>query len=342
MSTTMQHNGQQTVPMGPPPSPSPPPSKSRRIAIIAAVSGLALAVLAIATVFIINQNHTTTPTPPSQTYQAKLSATLTPIVNENISLSKALQAVDGGKSSLHGAKDAVSALQQQTTSARGALSALPYPASMTLTQQQATQTLTQEAGYVQAVTSTLADPNSNASGSLQSLASATNSAFVPLNSYAAGGSTSIYGVDNLLSWVSGAQAAGRNKPPTVINNNTTVTSNGGGVPDNGGVQSAPDGGSTPGLYSVDSNISATTGISAGLASNVFYDYWPNGGGSYSSWSPSTGQYYSVSASSDGSTVTAYVYGTSISGQPYVTFSQKAINDYTRADAARFLASGNHG
>jgi hypothetical protein len=108
----------------------------------------------------------------------------------------------------------------------------------------------------------------------------------------------------------------------------------------------PSNTSSGGLYAVDSNISATTGISAGLASSVFYDYWANGGTSagpesYSSWSPASQQYYSVNAASDGTTVTAYVSGTN-DPNAKVVFSQQAINDYSQADANAFIASGNHG
>lgn len=103
---------------------------------------------------------------------------------------------------------------------------------------------------------------------------------------------------------------------------------------------------TPPLYAVDQNISATIGISGGLANNVFYDYWNNGGSgseTYMSWSPATGKYYNVVASSDGVTVTALVYDTTgIPGQPYVTFPQWAVDAYTQAQADRYLASGNHG
>jgi hypothetical protein len=351
MSTTapQQANGQPAAEQirlpGAPPPPEAPKSH-RRTVIIGAICALALAGLAVAGVLLLNKNHTTAvrgPS-PSQVYQAKLTAVLTPLVASNVTLSSALQGVDGSKPTLRTASDAVKASQQQTVAARGAVAVLVAPAADQQLGQQATQALTQEAGYLSALSTTLGDPTSSASGSVQPLASAVSSAFVPLASVAPGGSASVSGVDNLQAWVSGANAAAkRHTPPPVVNNNTTVVNPPVVVTPPSGVQTAPDGGGSTDLYAVDSNISATTGVSSGLASNVFYDYWSHGGAgseSYSSWSPATQQYYDISASSDGSTVTAYVSGTS-DPSARVVFSQKSINDYTQADADRFLASGNH-
>ena len=325
----------------PPPSPPQPP-KRYRWAWAGAIGALILALGAAAAIVLLNQNHTSTPTAtPTAVYQSKLAGTLTPIVNDNQSLSKALQAVDGGKSSLRTATDAANTLQQQTVAARGALGTLVYPASQQLTQQQATQAITQEAGYVQAVTSTLADPNNNAAGSLQSLASAVNTAFVPLDSVAPSGSTSVFGVDNLLSWVSGAQsAAKRNAKPTVVVTPTTTIvtpapSTSTGVPNSGG------------LVNQYGNISATASVSSSLANNVFYQYWADGGASggyetVSAWSAATGQYYTTTCGPDGAgNIDCFISGTT-DPNAEVAFSYSAVARYTQADAAAYVNSGKAG
>lgn len=258
-------------------------------------------------------------------------------MSDNQSLSNALLAIDGSKSSLRVATDAANTLQQQTVASRGALAVLTYPASQSLIQQQATQAITQEAGYVQAVTSTLGDPSNNASGSLQSLASAVNSAFVPLISVAPGGSTSVFGVANLLSWVSGAQSAANKraaKPTVVVTPTTTVV-----TPAPSTITGVPNSG---GLVNQYGNISATSAVSSSLANNVFYQYWYNGGSgteTVSAWSSATDQYYTTTCTPDGAgNIDCYVSGTT---DPYaeVAFSEAAVQDYTQANADAYVASG---
>ena len=281
------------------------------------------------------------------TYQRQLGTALQPLVASNQQLSAAMNAADGSQSTNNAIKVNLKTARTALTSTQGAVGAIVVPTGGKTLSQQTSQALTQENGYLQVVGATLNDPTSASAAQVQPQAANLTTALIPLETVAPGAQKSVYGVDSFYSWSQGAAKkakaaeAAKNQPPVVNNYNsynsgttqTTTTDNG----------YSSD--STPGLYSVDSNISATTGISSGLAANVFYDYWANGGSgdeSYSSWSPSTQQHYDVSASSDGYTVTAYVYGTSIAGSPYVTFSQKAISDYTQADADRFLASGNHG
>jgi hypothetical protein len=231
MSTTEPQqahaNGRPTEQLRLPDAPPPEAPKShRRTVIMGAICALALAGLAVAGVLLLNsKNHTTAvrgPS-PSQVYQAKLSAVLTPVVESNGTLSSALQAIDGSKQTLGAASRAVGTAQQRVVAARGAMTVLVVPAADQQLGQQATQALTQEAGYLSALSTTLGDPTSSASASVQPLASAVSSAFVPLASVAPGGSVSISGVDNLPAWVSGANAAAkRHAPPPVVNNNATV------------------------------------------------------------------------------------------------------------------------
>lgn len=201
-----------------------PPSKPprHRVAWIAAAVAFTLLVLAAVAVIILSNHGNKKSTAQiamaaATVYQSKLSGTLTPIVSANKTLSQALQAVDGSKPTLRAATNANQAAQQQTVAARGALAAIAVPASQAQLNQQATEALTQETGYLEAVSSTLSDPLGSAPSSLQPLASATSAAFVPLATFAPGGSTSVYGIDNLQKWVTGAKAAAdRQKKPDVI------------------------------------------------------------------------------------------------------------------------------
>ncbi len=322
----------------PPPSPPQPPKTGRRWVWAGAIGALALVLSAIVAIFLLGQQSTTSTAPRvtlAAAYQSKLSGTLTPVVSDNQSLSQALLAIDGGKSSLRVATDAANTLQQQTVASRGALAVLTYPASQSLIQQQATQAITQEAGYVQAVTSTLGDPSNNASGSLQSLATAVNTAFVPLISVAPGGSTSVFGVANLLSWVSGAQSAANKraaKPTVVVTPTTTVVTP---VPTPGG------------LVNQYGNISATYAVSSSLANNVFYQYWADGGASggyetVSAWSAATGQYYTTTCGPDSAgNIDCYISGTT-DPNAEVAFSYSSVAQYTQADAAAYVNSGKAG
>ena len=327
-----------------PPQPQPLPT-GRRWVWAGAIGALVLVFTAIVAIFLLGQQSPTSTAPGvtlAAAYQSKLSGTLTPVVSDNQSLSNALLAIDGSKSSLRVATDAANTLQQQTVASRGALAVLTYPASQSLIQQQATQAITQEAGYVQAVTSTLGDPSNNASGSLQSLASAVNTAFVPLISVAPGGSTSVFGVANLLSWVSGAQSAAHQraaKPTVVVTPTTTVVtpapSTSTGVPNSGG------------LVNQYGNISATYAVSSSLANNVFYQYWADGGASggsesVSAWSAATGQYYTTTCGPDSAgNIDCYISGTT-DPNAEVAFSYSAVAQYTQADADAYVNSGKAG
>jgi hypothetical protein len=156
MEPTTLHD-EQTVSMGQFPPASPPPRTNKRlIGLVAAVVALLLAGGAIAAIFVANNNRVK-PKPVSYqsvNYQTKLAASLVPLVRDNMTLSKALQAVDGSQSTLRAAGNATQSVQQATIAARGALAVLTAPDSGQTLNQQATQALAQEAGYIQAVNST--------------------------------------------------------------------------------------------------------------------------------------------------------------------------------------------
>ena len=189
-------------------------------------SAILLAVVAALVIMLINNKTTNTKVARVavvNSYQSKLASTLTPVVAANRTLSNALAALDGSPATIRASNTATIQAQQAVTAARGALAVLA-PASTQLSQQ-ATQALTQENGYLQAVSTTLDDPTGNTVASLQPLASATNSAFVALESVASGGNGSISGVDDLLKWTQNANAQkDRNaKPNVIVQQNATTT-----------------------------------------------------------------------------------------------------------------------
>jgi hypothetical protein len=302
-----------------PPTPSTP---SNRRWIPWTIAGAALAlVLAGAAIILISQDNTksTAQSAAAATtvYQSKLSTTITPVVSANRTLSQTLQTVDGSKPTLRAATNATQAAQAQTVAARGAIAVLTVPISQQQLTQQATQALTQETGYLQAVSSTLSDPTGSAPSSLQPLASATSSAFVPLANVAPGGASSISGIENLQSWTSGAKSATNRKkpPPQVINKTTVVTPPTAITPPV--TQSAPDGGTRLVADTVGRpTISAGSSVSDGFARNILIaaaDYQANGvlpeNVTLSVSSPTTGGTYNVNYTNDGSTV----YATNLDG-----------------------------
>jgi hypothetical protein len=210
-------------------APEPPRGGRKRVLIIMGAVIALLAVIAAAmTVVLVTTKSTVAKANPVAVYQQKLSNVLAPVVAANQALSTSLQALDGSQTTIRATKTATTNAQQALISAGGAVAIITVPAASTQLSQQAAQALTQENGFLQSVNTTLGDPTGNAVASVQPLASATSSAFVPLASVASGGSTSISGVDNLLKWAAGAVGVQRaaQQRPTVNNyttTNTTVT-----------------------------------------------------------------------------------------------------------------------
>jgi hypothetical protein len=212
-------------------APEPPRGGRKRVLIIMGAVIALLAVIAAAmTVVLVTTKSTVAKANPVAVYQQKLSNVLAPVVAANQALSTSLQALDGSQTTIRATKTATTNAQQALLSANGAVAIITVPPASAQLSQQAKQALTQENGYLQAVNTTLGDPTGNTSASVQPLASATSSAFVPLASVAPGGSTSISGVDNLLKWAAGATRAQRaaQQHPNITNNNITTVTGGGG------------------------------------------------------------------------------------------------------------------
>jgi hypothetical protein len=319
---------------------TPQGSSKTRIIIASIVAALVIAALAVVAVVLATGNTTTVAKAnPVVVYQQTLGNALAPVVAANRAISVSLQALDGSQTTIRATKTATANAQQALIGARGALASITVPAASTQLSQQAAQALTQENGYLQSVNTTLSDPAGNTVASVQPLASAASSAFVPLASVAPGGGASIYGVDNLLSWSQGATAAQRaHTRPTVINNNTTNV-----VPQTPTVvvpstepNSTPS--SSTGLcadtvgnndITVGSNVSCPFAKNVLIAAATYYQshgHLPDGV-SLSVSSPTTGSSYMVaySVSSSGDAIFATNTESSSSSGNDITFSSSLAN-----------------
>jgi hypothetical protein len=208
-----------------PPSASPP-QKPSHFAWFAAGGALILVLAAIATVILLSDsnsnNRKSVVVVSNAAYQQKIMGVLTPLVSANQRLSAALTALDGSSKTIFAAQNGTTAAQTAVVAAKGAFAVLTVPQPSLTLSQQAVQALTQESGYLQAVNATLGNPLGNTTASLQPLASATASAFVPLDAIVPGGSTSISGVPNLLNWVAGATAAAQRQKQVTPPTTTTI------------------------------------------------------------------------------------------------------------------------
>ena len=349
------------APIEAPPEIPQPPRKGlhrSRIAVIAAGSLVALAGIGVGTTMALDSSTTNSPAASQSTtspYTQKVTSILAPVLSANQSLSSALQGMDGSQTPIHNAQSAVQNAQTALTSARGAIAALTVPPSESALSQNVTQALTEENGYLQAVSSTLTDPVGQNNGDVRSLATNTQSAFVAIAQVAPGGSASISGLDNFLGWVSGAKRAATPKPQ--VNNyysNTTTTTND-VVPDsNGGNSGSADSSSgdpTAGLVNQEPGIWSTSAISNALANNVFYKYWTNWNStqgtpsaSFQAWSADTQQWYPVNCAADSSGdgyVDCNVSGTT-DPNAEVVIGQGGLDSYTQAQANAYASSPNSG
>jgi hypothetical protein len=344
--TTQVMNG--PPPVGPAPTfnePLPPPrnDNGKTRVIIVGIVALVVALVSAATVVVITSNSARQAKGGNTaTYQRQLDAAFQPLIESNQRLSVAMDAADGSRSANNAIKVSLTNAQATVTATQGAVGAIVVPVKDTALGQQTSQALTQENGYLQVVSATFVDPSSASAAQVQPSAANLVSALIPLDTVVPNGQKSVFGVTNFYNWSQGAAAMiKKNKQANVVVPPGTTTP----VPQTQAVV-PPTTTPSPGLplHSVDQNISATPDISDSLAENVFYDYWNNGGSgseSYSSWSGKTFQYYDVSASSDGSMVTALVSGTGQDGA-YVTFPQSAVDNYTQAQADAFVNSGVDG
>lgn len=309
-----------------------PAASARRSRVVPIIAGGALVVAVVVVVAIILLNSPGGSN-MNRTYQQKLSATLAPLVIANNALSTSLQALKGNDT--QAAENATIRAQQALVAARGAVGILTAPKASLQLSQQAQQAFTQESGYLQSVSATIARPGGNSASGLQGLASNTASAFVPLASVAPGVQASLYGTNALVSWAqnqaavqqrrasqhaakqAAKQAAAQHTNTTIIQPTQTTT-----VPSPSVV--GPD---TSKLWNVDQNIRANQATTGAFADNVFVAYFhqwqASGVGSYtlSVYSPTTNQTYDETCTTDGTTVNC------THGGDFVNFPLWAVEAY---------------
>ena len=191
---------------------APPPEKhdhtTRNVLIAAGVLGAVA--IAVAAIIILTTSSSSSSNNTQASYRAKLTPALAPLIAANQSLSSSLQALDGSKTTVSAAQRTTVLTQQALVSTRGAVGVLAAPSSDSTLSQQVQQALTDENGYLQAVSSTLGNPGT--STQVRALATGAQSALVPLAVVAPGAPSSLTGSDNLISWAQGAAAASSTSP----------------------------------------------------------------------------------------------------------------------------------
>jgi hypothetical protein len=197
--------------------------------VFAAFGALALVLIAVTAIILLTSSSS--PAPHRQSYSLQVTRVFSPVIAANKSLTISLQGLTGSQASIHAAQAASAHAQSAVGQATGALSVLTAPPSQQALSQQSQQALTEEAGYLQAVSAALSDPTGQSAASLRALAASTQSALVPVSEVAPGASDSLGGTDSLLNWVAGAaaqakrqaQAAQQKQIQKAAQQTTTVT-----------------------------------------------------------------------------------------------------------------------
>jgi len=145
------------------------------LVLIALAAGLIIAAIAAVVVIVVSNSSS-----QGSSYRQKLGSTLAPVVAANRTLSTALQAIDGSRKTIGAASNATAQAQSALVAARGAVGVLTVPSSDTTLSQQVEQALTEESGYLQAVSSTLSKPTAQGASQLQPLLTATQSALASI------------------------------------------------------------------------------------------------------------------------------------------------------------------
>jgi hypothetical protein len=303
-STSQATVEQPGIPPTPPYSPvsvGAPPGGARRRStgvLLATAGALVLAVGAVAAIVLLSGSGSNqSGLNQGSAYRPKLSSALAPVVSTNLALSSALQSLDGSHAKTVAAQNATAQAKSAVVAARGAVSVLTVPSSDATLSQEVQQALTDENGYLQAVSSTLSNPAAQSASQLQTLVTATQSAFVPIAPVASGATTSLSGTDNLLSWVAGATGQARRQAQAAQRKQLQQATKPTTVPQQTAPPATPSS-SPSGLTACDQNISVNSNTSCPFADNVFYGYAVDvqqaaGPGSYvvAGYSPSSGQSY---------------------------------------------------
>jgi hypothetical protein len=358
----------QSAPRPPVPDMPPPDGRAGRLAdgpavgsashsrrgLVAGAGLLSLAVIAVVVVVLVSGGGSN----QAAVYRQKLSSALAPVVAANGALSSSLQSLHGADTTA--AVSAVTRAQNAVVSARGAMAVLTVPAGSGQLSQQVQQALTEDGGYLQAVTATISRPSAANIAQLQPLVTSVQSALVPLASIAPAATTSLSGTDALNAWASGRvaaaarasaaearvaqrhevqKAASTAAQQAVNNNDNTAASSSPATTPSDAVGDLP--------VQCGSGVSGSAGVSCPFAENAFYEYWsasdgdPVLPGTISVWSAEGQATYTLTCSAGDGIVDCS--GTNVNGVPLDTqFTQSAVSAYTSSEAAAYAASGKLG
>lgn len=289
---------------------APPPEKhdhtTRNVLIAAGVLGAVA--IAVAAIIILTTSSSSSSNNTQASYRAKLTPALAPLIAANQSLSSSLQALDGSKTTVSASQRTTVLTQQALVSTRGAVGVLAAPSSDSTLSQQVQQALTDENGYLQAVSSTLGNPGT--STQVRALATGAQSALVPLAVVAPGAPSSLTGSDNLISWAQGAAAAAaaaaaKNAKQASASGNSSSGSSGSSSGSSGSSGGSSGGGTVSGSTDCGGGIIAGPNTSCPFAQNV-HEAWLGAPGSTNTlqvYSPVTNQTYTMTCAPAGAGIT---------------------------------------
>ena len=289
-------------------------SGHRRVAVLCALGGsFGLAAIGAAAVILLSSSgggaKAASPASADAVYRQKLTSALAPLISANQTLSGALAGLDGSGHSIRVAKNATSSAQSALAGVKGAVAVLTVPTADAALSQQVQQALTDENGYLQAVSSTLTTPSGNSAATLQPLATSTDSALVPLNAVAPGAQSSIGGTSNLISWSNGAAAGAARAHDAAqthaVEHAAQQVSTGGGSSTSSSSGSSGSSGAWSSSTNCGGGLTAGPNTSCPFAENVrqAYDEAPGAVATVMAYSPVTNETYSMSCAPAGSGVT---------------------------------------
>lgn len=283
------------------PAPADPPRSGHlRVGLLIGGGLAGLAAVAAAAALLLSGGGA----PQGGSYRHQLTEAFAPLVTANQSLSRSLTSLDGSKTSVRSASRAAGQAQSVLDGARGAVTVLQVPAADGALSRQVQQALTEENGYLQAVSSTLTSPAGPSAAQLQTLSTGAQSALVAISGVAPGAGSSLSGADNLQSWAHGAQGAQtaarakaqRKQAAKAAAGSSTATPAAPSTP-------APSTGGASATGSVDCGGGLTAGphTSCSFAENVqeAWDNAPAGTTDITAYSPVTDQTYTEDCEPNG-------------------------------------------
>jgi hypothetical protein len=188
---------------GPPPAGGPPilqaPPGRRRWPIVVAVVAVLSALIAAGVLIFLSTSSSDNKSPDKTAgYRQKVADTLAPVDQANLRLSDSLGDLRRGRPTAQ--IQAATAAQDATSSARGALGAIPVPDGSAPVAQQARQALDREQTYLKAVSTALARPADPGLSQLPTLAGNLTSALEAVDAPVGNAAQDVRGAESLTAW----------------------------------------------------------------------------------------------------------------------------------------------